>query len=64
VELTKDLKREQVSVDLIRELDETFWFTDKNDKPTCRNLVEHMKLVAEADGSTVLGEGPRTAATE
>ena len=49
VELTRGFARRWVSLDSIRELDETFWFGDKNDKPTCRAIVEHMRLVEEAD---------------
>lgn len=38
-----------MDLDSIRELDETFWFGDKSDKPTCRAIVEHMRLIEETD---------------
>ena len=49
VELTKNLKRHGVKLDSIREIDENFWFSDKNDRPTCRAIVEHMRLIKETD---------------
>ncbi|MBC8403418.1 MAG: hypothetical protein H8E14_18185 [Candidatus Marinimicrobia bacterium] len=49
VALTKDFERQWVDLDSIRELDETFWFGDKSDKPTCRAIVEHMRLIEETD---------------
>ena len=49
VELTKDLKRQRVRLDSIREIDENCWFGDKNDKPTCRSIVEHIRLVDKTD---------------
>jgi len=49
VALTKDFERERVNLDSIRELDENFWFGGKDDKPTCRAIVEHMRLIEETD---------------
>ncbi len=49
VALTKDFERERVNLDLIREIDENFWFGGKDDRPTCRAIVEHMRLVQETD---------------
>ena len=49
VALTKDFQSQWVKLDSIREIDETFWFGDENDKPTCRAIVEHMRLMEEAD---------------
>ncbi|MBC8400554.1 MAG: hypothetical protein H8E14_03600 [Candidatus Marinimicrobia bacterium] len=49
VALTIDFERQWVDIDSIRELDETFWFGDKSDKPTCRAIVEHMRLIEETD---------------
>jgi hypothetical protein len=31
----------------IRELDEVFWFSGDGDKPTCRRVAEHAKLIRE-----------------
>jgi len=49
VALTKDFERERVNLDSIRELDENFWFGGKDDKPTCRAIVDHMRLIEETD---------------
>ncbi len=49
VALTKDFERQWVDLDSIRELDETFWFGDKSDKPIYRTIVEHMRLIEETD---------------
>ena len=49
VALTKDFERQRVNLDSIRELDENFWFGDKSDKPICRAIVEHMRLIEETD---------------
>ena len=49
VSLTKDSERLEVELNSIRELDETFWFGDKSDKPTCRAIVEHMRLIEKSD---------------
>ena len=49
VESTKEFERKRVRLDSIREIDENCWFGDKNDKPTCRSIVEHMRLIKEAN---------------
>lgn len=36
-------------LDEIRELDETFWFENEGDQPTCRKIAEHAKLIEETD---------------
>jgi hypothetical protein len=33
----------------IRELDEAYWFSSTNAEPTCRAVVEHSRLINEAD---------------
>ena len=38
-----------MDLDSIRELDETFRFGDESDKPTCRVIVEHLRLIEETD---------------
>ena len=46
------LTSQQEPVDLplesIRELDEAFWFSGDGDKPTCRRVAEHAKLINES----------------
>jgi len=61
VSLTKDFKCLQVELNSIQEIDETFWFGDKSDKPTCRAIVEHMRLIEETDLSypIILSSGGR-----
>ena len=49
VTLTENFKRHRVKLDSIQEIDETIWFGDKNSKPTCRAIVEHMRLIEETD---------------
>lgn len=49
VELTKDHELQWVDLDSIRELDEAFWFGRERDKPTCRAIVGHARLMREAD---------------
>ncbi len=49
VELTKDFPRIQVPVSAIRELDEAYWFGGEDDKPRCRVVAEHARLIQETD---------------
>jgi hypothetical protein len=45
------LTSQQEPVDLplegIQELDQAFWFSGEGDKPTCRRVAEHAKLINE-----------------
>jgi hypothetical protein len=47
VDLSRDFPRLRVPLDQIRELDENYWFDENDDRPTCRRLAEHMKLVQD-----------------
>ena len=49
VTLTKNSQRQWVKLNSIREIDETFWFGNTSDKPTCRAIVEHMRLIEQTD---------------
>ena len=49
VALTRDLQRQRVKLDSIREIDEAFWFGDKTDELTWRSIVEHTRLIGETD---------------
>lgn len=51
VELTRDFPVEQIQLADIAELDETHWYKDEGDSPTCRSLLQHMKLIDEVDFS-------------
>jgi hypothetical protein len=42
------LPREEVPLASIRELDEPYWFAG-GDRPTCREIAEHVRLVNETD---------------
>lgn len=49
VRLSRDLPRKFVRLESIRELDEAYW-RDKGDPHlTCREIIEHLKLIQEAD---------------
>ena len=49
VELTAGLTPEKVPLSAIRELDETFWFDGNGDRPTCRSVALHARLMNETD---------------
>jgi hypothetical protein len=49
ITVTKNFERQWVDLDSIQELDEAFWFGDKSDKPTCRAIVEHLRLIEKVD---------------
>lgn len=50
IQLAKDLPLRRVSLDEIWELDRVRWF-EKGEPPTCRQLLDHMRLVLDADTS-------------
>jgi len=49
VRLATDLTPKEVPLSAIRELDETFWFNGEGDRPTCRSIALHAKLMSETD---------------
>lgn len=49
VELSRDFPVEQISPAEIAELDETHWYADEGDSPTCRSMLQHMQLIDEVD---------------
>ncbi len=49
IDLSKDLQRTRVPLSSIREMDEVYWFDDEAERPTCRNVLVHMRLINEAD---------------
>lgn len=49
LELAKELPCETVALTEIREIDEPYWFG--HDAPTCRAILDHLKLVEAADPS-------------
>ena len=48
VQLATHLSHREARVDSIKEIDESHWF-DSDTLPTCRAIVEHAKLIEEAD---------------
>jgi len=48
VQLSLLLPTEAISLEQITELDEEYWFY-AGDKPTCRKIAEHFKLMMNAD---------------
>jgi len=61
IDLSKDLPRRTLAIDGVRELDEVYWFDDSQQRPTCRKVLEHMKLIEAADLShpIILGSDGR-----
>lgn len=49
VALSADLPRVSVSLSEIRELDEPYWFSHEGARPTCREVIEHARLIEETD---------------
>jgi len=49
IELTRDIEPQNVKLDSIAELDEAFWFGSEDSLPTCRAIVDHAKLIRDAD---------------
>jgi hypothetical protein len=50
IRLSGDLPRRRVALHEIREIDEVYWFDERN-RPTCRSVLEHMRLIGEVDPS-------------
>ena len=49
IELSKAIEPQEISLDTIDEFDESYWYGDKKDMPTCRSITEHFILVQETD---------------
>ena len=49
VKLSSDLPVQHINLAGIAELDETHWYAHEGDLPTCRSLLEHMRLIDEVD---------------
>jgi hypothetical protein len=61
IELSRGLPTERVPVDSIGEIDTSYWFESCAEVPTVRRVVEHTKLMLEADLSfpIILGHDGR-----
>lgn len=49
IELSQALPVSSVALDSIREIDDIYGFDDDEQKPTCRNVLLHMRLIEECD---------------
>ncbi len=49
IELSRGLPRERVPLSAFRELDEPFWCGAEGQKLTCRQVVEHARLMFDCD---------------
>jgi hypothetical protein len=61
IALSSELPRQRVALSEIRELEEVYWFDDDSQRPTCRAVLMHMRLIEEADLSypIILAAGGR-----
>ena len=61
MELARQLPEISVPLSEIWELEEVRWFDEDRNRPTCRALLEHMRLVMDADPTypILLGEDGR-----
>jgi hypothetical protein len=58
IALSRDFPARQVPIESIWELDTNYWFDDSEQRPTVRRVVEHMRLVDDADLSHPVILGP------
>lgn len=49
IELSRDLPVQLIAVESVSELDTEYWFEGSAVAPTVRNVVEHARLMLEAD---------------
>lgn len=49
IELSGELPTESVPLSAIRELDEPYWCGEENQKLSCREIVDHARLMLDAD---------------
>jgi hypothetical protein len=49
IELSRSLARENLPLAAIRELDEPYWAGGKDEKLTCRDVVDHARLMLDCD---------------
>ena len=48
VELSRDLPVQPVDLSQVKELNETYWYDQEGDTPTCRSILQHMQLIDDA----------------
>ena len=49
IKLSRDFPRVWVPLDSISELDQVYWFDDYEQQPTCRKVLQHVRLIGEVD---------------
>ncbi len=49
IAFTAGMEIENVPLDALRELDESYWYDSEDNPPTCRSIADHMRLVQDAD---------------
>ncbi|APC96402.1 hypothetical protein [Francisella frigiditurris] len=49
IEKAKDLIPKLISISLIKEIDENYWYEIGDSEPTCASLIEHIKLINDAN---------------
>jgi hypothetical protein len=49
IEKAKSLKVFNHPINNITEISENHWYQDKDNIPTCKSIINHMKLIQEAD---------------
>ncbi|MFT4172470.1 MAG: hypothetical protein QM639_07915 [Rhodocyclaceae bacterium] len=47
--LVSSIESEGVPIDSLRELDEPYWYGIGGERPTCRSIADHMRLVRASD---------------
>jgi len=47
--LTKDLEVTEHLLNDIRELDEPYWYSLEGEKPTCKSIADHIRLIEATD---------------
>ena len=49
ISLTKELEIENIDLTKIKEFEETYWYNEEGDSPTCCSITQHIKLVNDSD---------------
>ena len=49
ISLTNNLQFETIDLNKIKEFEETYWYNEEGDSPTCRSITQHIKLVNDSD---------------
>jgi hypothetical protein len=58
IELSGDLPVIEIGLDAISEIDAKYWFFDRPDRPSVRDIVDHVRLILAVDPSYPIILGP------